>query len=362
MACVEQVSTILSYPLPNYAKHEALVGKQRNNHMATASAEGLQQRVRGVRIACSGERVAGAEAFTTHDVPLDHDVFGCGELCPVSKLVNMPLLVSKVRPSLHYAATRNTFSYELSGGHYSNVAVRKLMICCDQLLVQEKDSGAELLKTPRRWMEMVGSVIVVRQDGVPLYAHHLKVLLDFIETVTVHNQKIPRIPDSHRCLPKGSGMREPSLLPLREAFTVRIVHKPASAVEVVAQFTSGGSKDHYMCEKFYWRHDIGESGRLLRLPSPYPLRTDSRKFVFRTRRNEIRERYYMMDHIEKYQEADSWKEALLLRQIHSLKCRLLEADGDLNVGSRQIGGEAALPERRANYHLAKQGKLRLTLA
>lgn len=115
-----------------------------------------------------------------------------------------------------------------------------------------------------------------------------------------------------------------------------------------------------MCEKFYWRHDIEVSGRLLKLPSPYPLRTDSRKFVFPTRRNEIRERYYMMDHSEKYQEADSWKEALLLRQIDSLKCRLGEADGNLEIGSRQTGREAALPERRANYHLAKQGKLRLT--
>lgn len=170
-------------------------------------------------------------------MPLDHDVFGCGELCPVSKLVNMPLLVSRVRPSLQYAATRNTFSYELSGGHLWNVAVQKLMIRCDPILVLGKDSGAGLLKTPRRWTKTVGSVIIVRQDGVPLYAHHLKVLLGFMETVMVHNQKMPRIPGNHRCSPKDSGMEESSRLPLSEAFTVRVVHKPASAMEVVAQFT-----------------------------------------------------------------------------------------------------------------------------
>ena len=58
------------------------------------------QRVKAVRIACCGEREAGVDELSECDIPIDHDVFDLGEECPISKIIGIPILVSKVRPSL----------------------------------------------------------------------------------------------------------------------------------------------------------------------------------------------------------------------------------------------------------------------
>ena len=54
------------------------------------------QRVNAVRIPCCGERCTGVEDMSEHDISLDHDVFDLGEECPISKIIGMPILVSKI--------------------------------------------------------------------------------------------------------------------------------------------------------------------------------------------------------------------------------------------------------------------------
>lgn len=157
----------------------------------TGAKPAMRQTTKGVRIACIGEQKAGVEELTTYDVPLDHDVFTIGELCPVSELVRLPFLVSRVRPSLRYAATRDSYGYDLSEAYYPNQVVKDLMICCEAKWLEESDGEDALLETPKRWSEGVGSVIVVRKDRRPLYAHHVKILLDLVTAVRMFDANPP---------------------------------------------------------------------------------------------------------------------------------------------------------------------------
>lgn len=86
--------------------------------MASARTAGEERlSVKGVRIACAGEKGKRIPELTDYDVPLDHDVFTLGEMSQISELIGIAILVSRVRPSLNYAASRNSFGYALSSSH-----------------------------------------------------------------------------------------------------------------------------------------------------------------------------------------------------------------------------------------------------
>ena len=148
---------------------------------STREGGGELSSVQGVRIACAGEQAAHIPELTDYDVPLDHEVFTVGETSQVSELIGITILFSKVRPCLNYAATRDSFGYALSSSHYPNPAVEQLMMYCNTTEANVLGGGLALLETPKRWSKGVGSVIAVRKDLKPLHAHHVEVLLKFIQ-------------------------------------------------------------------------------------------------------------------------------------------------------------------------------------
>ena len=238
----------------------------------------------------------------------------------------MPLLVSKVQPTLAYAATRDSFEYGLTAMHYPNKIVEDLMICCDPRLVDRGDGGAELLKTPRRWLEGVGSVIVVRKDGHSLYAHHVKVMLDFMEMVKSVKHRslwlradLPTLEDHplHDCLLSETG---------RMIHSLRINSSYSTAEDMIAQFTPGDFKDYYMGERFYWKRDVEDSARLLTQPSPFNAQMKAFQIP---KRNFIRRNYWKKSQAASMQNAKTWEERALLIEFHSLKQRLDKAEARL---------------------------------
>ena len=65
------------------------------------------------------------------------------------------------------------------------------------------------------------------------------------------------------------------------------------------------------------------------LPTPW---TTGAEEATVPKRNKTRLEYANLDLEEKVRQASDWKESMLLGQIHVLKRRLGEADGDLQIG------------------------------
>ena len=128
-----------------------------------SEAKTVPQRVKAARIACCGERCAGVEDMSEHDIPLDHDVLDFGEECPVSKIIDIPILVSKIRPSLQYAATRDTFGYDLDPPHYRNLIVEQLMVCCDTKIVKSIKKTQNASRLPNAGARMLGMSLWLAQ-------------------------------------------------------------------------------------------------------------------------------------------------------------------------------------------------------
>lgn len=198
-----------------------------------------QIKVKGVLLS---ERVGDNEKLTTYDIPTNHEIYDIGDLCPVSQLIGMPLLVYKVTPTVLPASRQAGIRYQFSPRLYPNHTAQKLMIDCDAELAH-RQSG-ELLKPTEGWKDTVGNVIVVRKDRKPLYAHHVRVLLDFMDKVIYLGTEV------------RPGRR-------------RMSSNTASPLDIIAQLTPGEFKDFYMTERYYWQSEpYGPSNRAS-LPSPW---------------------------------------------------------------------------------------------
>ncbi|KAK5693127.1 hypothetical protein LTR97_010603 [Elasticomyces elasticus] len=246
----------------------------------------VEVKVQGVRIACSGELDIGVTRLKAYDVSLDHDVFHEGELCPVSKLIGMPLLISKVRPSLDYAATQDTYQYSLPETHHRNSLVAKLMICCDlgDGTIEHDIEINALCQTFERWKN-AGSVIVVRQDRKELYPHHSKLLLKFIAFVT-REVTIREISSGHEYTPKD-------------------------AIKIC---TPGDWKDFYMTERRYWKQSPADMASVLSLPSPFK---QPAVIVGRPLGGNLLKvwKYQQLSIDERLKSATNWKEKALLLEL-----------------------------------------------
>lgn len=259
--------------------------------------------------------------MTERDIPVDHHVFDEGEIIPISKIIGIPMLLSKVRPSLAYAATRDTFGYGLSSGHYPNRLAEKLMVCCDPRLAKEDPQNAKLFETRARWLSNVGNIIVAREDRKPLYAHHLEILIEFLESV----RDWPWM-DSDSTFFDLSDWARRSFDPW----------SPPPAEERLVLLTPNDFKDLYLEKRYQWATETEEPDNLGKLPTPWSwTREPSRPYAAQSRK--LREKKYRdMNHLQRFDKAENWKERLLLKEIHMLKCRLGEAQGDVASGGSII--------------------------
>jgi hypothetical protein len=161
--------------------------------------------------------------------------------------------------------------YDLDPRHYRILLVEQLMVCCDSKLVEEEEGSAKLLRTPERWMKSVGNVIVARADRKPLYAHHVKALHDFV---------YPLLP---------STWYHPMFKALDMSRTGKAVYhgkqRPKCEEELLRQLEPGDFKDFYLERQISWRIEMGESGALAKLPTPWSW--PKTPIIF-PRRNQIR--------------------------------------------------------------------------
>lgn len=282
--------------------------------------------VKGVRVACIGEVKSGVASLGDCDLPPDHDVFSMGELCPISELLNIPILVSRVRPSLRFAATRDSFGYDLDSSYYPNATIEALMICCDARLTGDSNGASALLKTPKRWLQKVGSVVLARNDHKPLHAHHVQVLLKFIRTISTWDVKAPYY---YSFLKWGNHDKSNSL---------EVTGVDAAAEDIVALFTPGDFKEFYLREVYCWKHE-NDSIHLLDLPSPW---SGGARIVSKggentnagpdySKRKLERKKYVRMTFEEKLEDARTWRECYLLTEIARLKARLGEGPETLVI-------------------------------
>lgn len=183
--------------------------------------------------------MSGVAPLADYDLPSDHDVFIMGELWPISELLGIPFLVSRVRPSLHFAATKDSFGYDLDSSYHPNGTIEALMICCDARLTGESNGDSALLKTSKRWLQRVGSVVLARKDHKPLHVHHVQVLLKFIRTVSTWDAKAP----CHQSFLKWGYHNK--------AVSLEVSSDDAAAKDLIALFTPGGFKEFFLREKCY---------------------------------------------------------------------------------------------------------------
>lgn len=195
-----------------------------------------KSKVKGVLISSTAEQVAGREKMTTYDIPTNHEIYNIGGLCPVSQLVGMPLLVYKIRLTTPHDSRPDSIHYQLSPPYYPNHTASKLMV--------DSDPDELELKPAEGWKDTAGNVIVVRKDRKPLYAVHVRVLLDFMDKVMYPGAAV--LPDGHRTR-----------------------SSTASPLDIIAHLTPGDFKDYYMAERYYWQSAGQDAANRAALPTPW---------------------------------------------------------------------------------------------
>ncbi|KAK3635251.1 hypothetical protein LTR56_014860 [Elasticomyces elasticus] len=246
----------------------------------TRTAAHKQMKVQGIRIASSGSRTVSVDQYDIIKVPLSHDIFDYGEICPVSELVGMPLLVLKLQS---YFPDQNSSRSKVAKRHYRNKAVDQLMICCDPEVATMPGEG--LCQTSPDWTN-AGNVMLVREDKKELYPHHIKLLLKFIATITC------------------------------EATTTKMSHgREYTPEDAVMLFTPGDWKDFYMMERHYWLH-CPDMASMLSLPSPFSRPAGGKHFSEHCR---VRHVWMWLSLDEKYKRAATWKERHLIARLIQIK-------------------------------------------
>jgi hypothetical protein len=143
-----------------------------------------EHRVQAIRVACDEESQKHFKTIANqaYQLPTTHDIFTKGELSELSVLVGMPLLILKLRPSLLRQIRSDKFcwGYGVDGDFFPNTTAAQLMARCTGAT-----ATTPLLHPPPAWNQHVGSILIVRQDGKPLYAAHMHLMIAFL-TAIVH--------------------------------------------------------------------------------------------------------------------------------------------------------------------------------
>ncbi|KAK5687995.1 hypothetical protein LTR17_026584 [Elasticomyces elasticus] len=239
-----------------------------------------RKKVQGIRIARPGSRTVSVDQYDIIEVPLSHDIFDYGEICPVSELVGMPLLVLKLQS---YFPDQDLARSKVAKPHYRNRAVDQLMICCDPEVASMPGEG--LCQTSPDWTN-TGNVMLVREDKKELWPHHIKLLLKFIATITC------------------------------EATATEMSHgREYTPEDAVMLFTLGDWKDFYMMERHYWLQ-CPDMALVLSVPSPFDRPAGEKHFSEHCR---VTHEWMWLSLEEKYKRAATWKEKYLITMLIQAK-------------------------------------------
>lgn len=167
--------------------------------------------IAAVRYACDGEasqQFSSILPVKVYNLQATHNIFQYGHVSDISRRIGMPLVVEPIRPSLMEVTRRINFgpgkrgsemprngdarqhgpetayaSYD-GANYFPNDTAAHLMVACSA------GTDTPLLHPPREWQTKVGSVIVARQDMVPLHPLHIEVLKAFIKVL--HHSLVER--------------------------------------------------------------------------------------------------------------------------------------------------------------------------
>lgn len=165
--------------------------------------------IAAVKYACDGEAVK--EPHKVYNLQPSHNIFQRGELSELSALIGMPLVLEQLRPSLVQTfhsvrgsvlpgdskkkkkkkkseheppveGERPMASYFMYGSkdganYFPNDTAARLMVVCSN------SGSTPLFLPPSKWINKVGSVLIARQDMVPLHPMHIEILKSFITAV-----------------------------------------------------------------------------------------------------------------------------------------------------------------------------------
>ena len=274
---------------------------------------------KGVRVACDGEIRKGAERFTECDISEEDGVFTIGEECQISRLVGIPILALKIRPPRHYGTVKDAFGHDLIQSYEPNETMMELMASSHPKANKGPLSKKKLFQKAKAWSTSVGSTILVRADRTSLYKHHVKAILDF---------KSALLSDEYHAVYLRHAVDPDCKPPL---YFGEFGYRTPPAADIVELMEPGEFKDWYMSKR-QWKHDDEGDLSLAWLPSPWA--SGAQEVIF-LKRNTLRLQYNKLDHREKARNADHWKETTLLGEIHQLKRRLGEAEGELEIGGKK---------------------------
>ncbi|KAK4900530.1 hypothetical protein LTR27_002246 [Elasticomyces elasticus] len=264
-----------------HAPHRAAAPYKMPAGRNTRAAAPTQKKLQGIRIASSGARAVGVDEYEYYKVSLTHDIFDYGELCRVSQLVGMPLLVLKLQPD---SQDSDSAHHKIARRHYRNKPVERLMICCDSDVATLPGEG--LCQTSPDWKN-AGSVLVVREDKEDLYEAHLHLLLGFILDTKWHLEGGgPRIPEERMAVFRRCEFREYYM-------SMRAI----SGDEDEAEYAEG----------------------LAALPSPFVKLDPTTLPTCVGRRNKVRAEWKELTLTEKYYRAETWREEQLVMEMWVLR-------------------------------------------
>lgn len=170
--------------------------------------------IAAVKYACDGEVTEPFEIapHTVYNLQPSAPIFQSGELSELSVLIGMPLVIDKLRPSLlevyhnielgpggrrpmyvpppehkpkkKETTTRQTayasYDSKPNANYFPNSTAAMLMVVCSD------NKSTPLFCPPTEWILKVGSVLIARQDKVPLHPVHIEILQLFITAVHDH--------------------------------------------------------------------------------------------------------------------------------------------------------------------------------
>lgn len=212
------------------------------------------------------------------------------------------------------------------------------MVCCDPQLANEDTEYYGELETPARWLSDVGNVIVARADRKPLYAHYVKVLIEFLESISTRPWY-----DSDFDFDKFFASAKERFSPW--SWT--------TAMERVVDLGLNDFKDFYLEKRYQWAMETEEPENLGKLPTPWSWTGKPKQSNAWKSKKAKEKKYRDMNHLKKFDQADHWKERILLREIHALKCLLREAQGAL-------ASEGHISDVRVNKRLLVDLKGKIT--
>ncbi|CAM6122071.1 unnamed protein product [Calypogeia fissa] len=141
--------------------------KSYNNENCTSRGLRGVREVKGVKISCKADQeLLGVEKYIQASVEDSHEVFRVEEPIPISRLIELPILVRKCPPHKKWKNRPDA--------DYTNLPASWLHLD----LNPKSDSFGFF---PFEWDERVGTVIAVRVDRKVLFPHHMEALCHFCQ-------------------------------------------------------------------------------------------------------------------------------------------------------------------------------------